>query len=448
MNCAKDVGVCIPEILLPCKKANLNKWSVVACDQYTSQPEYWKKVEELVGNEPSTLHMIFPEVYLEKIDKQEKINAINNKMKEYFTDDILCNDGSFFVLVDRATSHTKSRKGLIIAVDLEKYDYNKGSQSLIRATEQTVVDRLPPRIKIRENAPVELPHIMILIDDRQRTVIEPLAEKTSQFEKIYDFELMMDGGHLKGYKISDSGSISGIIDALGKLASPSDFEAKYKAGSDKGVLLFAVGDGNHSLAAAKGHWENIKKTLPQNEMEDHPARFALVELVNVHDEGLQFEPIHRVVFNVSPDDLLKKIQDYYGAKVSIKQVVDVNSLMSEAKELNKLSNRHVIPYVTSEGQGIIIVEDPELTLEVGTLQAYLDNYVNNNPEVKIDYIHGDETVVSLASKPGCIGFLLPSMKKEDLFKTVIMEGALPRKTFSMGEAEEKRYYLECRKIIK
>ncbi len=448
MKCAKDVGVCIPEILLPCKKANLSKWSVVACDQYTSQPEYWNKVEDLVGDEPSTLHMIFPEVYLEKIDKAKKIDAINNKMKEYFTDNILCNDGSFFVLVDRATSHTKSRKGLIIAVDLEKYDYNKGSQSLIRATEQTVVDRLPPRIKIRENAPVELPHIMILIDDREKTVIEPLAERVSQFEKIYDFELMMNGGHLKGYKICDDKSISGIIDALTKLASPSDFEAKYKAGSDKGVLLFAVGDGNHSLAAAKGHWENIKKTLPQSEIDEHPARFALVELVNVHDEGLQFEPIHRVVFNVSPDDLMKKLQDFYGAKASIKPVVDRNSLISEANELNKLSNHHVIPYVTSDGQGIIVVENPELTLEVGTLQVYLDDYIKNNPEVKIDYIHGNETVISLGSKPNCIGFLLPSMKKEDLYKTVIMEGALPRKTFSMGEAEEKRYYLECRKIIK
>ncbi|MDP4092060.1 MAG: DUF1015 family protein, partial [Bacillota bacterium] len=415
----------------------------------TSQPEYWDKVEKLVGGAPSTLNLIFPEVYLGKIDENKKIEKINSTMKKYLSGGILSAQKTGFVLIDRKTCKVASRKGLIMAVDLEMYDYSKGSQSLIRATEATVVDRLPPRIKIRENASVEIPHIMILIDDEEKTVIEPIAEKKACSEKLYDFELMLGGGHVRGCSITDAEDIESILGALSRLAEPSSFSKRYNV-QNKGVLLFAVGDGNHSLAAAKGHWENVKKSLLPEEIETHPARFALVELVNVHDQGLEFEPIHRVVFNVDPEDLLEKMQKYFKnySGVTLRYFNNPNQMNDEAKKLSNPGKAHLIRFVTSKSQGIIAVEQPKYNLEVGTLQSFLDDYLKSYSTCKIDYIHGDNTVIDLGSRDNSIGFLLPVMKKEDLFKTVILEGVLPRKTFSMGEAEEKRYYLECRKIVK
>jgi hypothetical protein len=306
---------------------------------------------------------------------------------------------------------------------------------LIRATEGTVLDRLPPRIKIRQNAPIELPHIMVLIDDPHKTVIEPLAEKAAQLEKLYDFELMMNGGSIKGYRVSEESDISAIADALAKLAQKEVFSDKYAIDSTRDILLFAVGDGNHSLASAKGHWENLKMCLSPEEQQTNPARYALVELVNVHDEGLAFEPIHRVLFNVDPADIIKEFTAFYGKTGCSGH----NCCCSGA-------NVHSFKYVTATGEGTVAIENPVSNLEVGTLQAFLDSYMKEHPEVKIDYIHGEEVVTKLVSQAGNMGIYLPSMNKTDLFKTVILDGALPRKTFSMGEADEKRFYLECRKI--
>lgn len=452
-NILNKIGVEIPTILLPAKNVEMSKWAVVACDQYTSQPEYWTEVEKLVDGSSSTLKLIFPEVYLEDEGKEERINKINTAMKEYIKQHILVPQKPGFVFIDRKTSNASSRKGLILSIDLEKYEFCEGSQSLIRATEGTVIDRLPPRVKVRENASLELPHIMVLIDDPNKTVIEPIAQKADTLEKLYDFEMMMNGGHIKGYKVDDDELIMSVLTALEKLGSPENFNSKYKLSKDsgKGVLLFAVGDGNHSLASAKVHWQNVKQGLTQEEALSHPARYALVELVNVHDSGLEFEPIHRVVFNINVQKTLDAMMSYYNkgnTNASYKLFENADEFNSYLSSLKKEENKHQIPFVAKDTFGVLAVETPSLTLEVGTLQAFLDEFLKTDMNIKIDYIHGDDVVNALGTKEENIGFFLPPMDKNDLFKTVILDGILPRKTFSMGDAEEKRFYLECRKIVK
>ena len=264
LNKFKKIGVHLPTIMLPAKSVDLYKWAVVACDQYTSQPEYWEEVAALVGDAPSTLHMIFPEVYLGKDAEKERIENIIKSMKKYINEGILESQKPGFIYLDRKTSHTSSRTGLMIALDLEHYDYNRGSQTLIRATEGTVLERIPPRVRIRENAIMELPHIMVLIDDPGKTVIEPLENKLEQFKMVYDTDLMMDGGHVTGYKIDNESVINEIVNALEKLSDEGLFMAKYNVGTDKKPLLFAVGDGNHSLATAKACWEKLKILFQKN----------------------------------------------------------------------------------------------------------------------------------------------------------------------------------------
>ena len=450
------LGVGVPEILLPAKGVDLPTWSVVACDQYTSQREYWAKVEEIVGNLPSTLRLILPEAYLGMDDAQKRIACINETMGRYLQKNILVPQKPGFVYVERTTARNRPRKGLIISVDLEKYSYEPGADALIRATEGTVLERIPPRVKIREGAPLELPHIMLLIDDDEKSVIEPLADNLDKYEKLYDFDLMMGGGHIKGYKIEDDETLSCICRALEKLADTDIFSSKYRLGpangdSGKGVMLFAVGDGNHSLASAKAHWENVKKTLPSRNSGTHPARFALVEVVNVHDGGLDFEPIHRVVFNVDSHVLIEEMVKYYDSlRVFHKTFQARESLKKELIGLDAQKHAHgmhVIAYTSCEGYGFICVENPRHNLAAGTLQSFLDNLEKKNPHIKIDYIHGEDIVEALGRKEGNVGFFLPAMDKRDLFRTVILEGVLPKKTFSMGKAEEKRFYLECRRIV-
>ncbi|NJD03285.1 MAG: DUF1015 domain-containing protein [Ruminiclostridium sp.] len=454
-----NIGVHIPEIMLPAKGSDLCKWAVVACDQYTSQPDYWDDVKKIVGGSPSTLYLTFPEIYLKDDDKDQRIININSAMDKYLSEGILELQKPGFILLDRSTGHAASRKGLIIALDLEKYDYNKGSQTLIRATEGTVLDRIPPRVRIREHAAIELPHIMALIDDPGKTVVEPLFEKTHQYEKVYDFELMKNGGHIKGWKIDNEESLEAIAAALEKLAQPEAFHSKYGAGSDKGVLLFAVGDGNHSLATAKAHWENLKASSGQDIMNTHPARYALVEIVNVHDDGIIFEPIHRVLFGVGGaavlDEFVKCFETEGESSGTVPSACKAEYMLldSEAAIANAVENvrcdksTHAIPFVLEGVYGLLLVKNPAHNLEVGTLQAALDKLAKNHRHMEIDYIHGDREVTELSSRRGNMGFYLPSMDKHDLFKTVILEGVLPRKTFSMGEADEKRFYLECRKIV-
>jgi len=441
-----DIGVNIPNILLPRKGTDLAKWAVVACDQYTSQPEYWESLKTLVGESPSTLNLVFPEVYLESGDSQERIERINAAMETYLEAGILEEQGPGFVLLDRKTSHVDSRKGLVVALDLEKYDYKPGSQSLIRATEGTIEDRLPPRVRIRENAKIELPHIMVLIDDPDRTVIEPLFEK--ERELLYDFDLNSGGGHLKGWRVDSENDISCVLDSLRRLSKPDLFDEKYGV-SDKGVLLFAMGDGNHSLATAKNIWESLKeKADDPSALREHPARYALVELINVHDAGLEFEPIHRVLFSVDVDDLKSKLNAFFdaeGTSVTIESCESLESAREKSKTTVGSGVEHRVVFVSEQGYGLIRLDNPRRNLEVGNLQAFIDSFIEGT-ESTVDYIHGDDVVVDLGSKPGNVGFFLPTLGKSDLFKTVVLDGALPRKTFSMGEADEKRYYLEARRI--
>lgn len=449
MNLENDIiGVKASSLLLPAKSVDLVKWSVVACDQYTSQPEYWAEAAKISNNDPSILNLIYPEVYLNEDPKKKdaRIAAINNAMGAYINSDILVEHEPGFIYVDRKTAHVKSRKGLVLTVDLEKYDFSKGSQSLIRATEKTVVERIPPRLRIREKAPLEASHIMLLIDDPEKTVIEPLAEMMDKIDKLYDFELMLNSGHLAGCKVTDPEQISGIFEALEALADTDSFRKKYGVKADKGVLLFAVGDGNHSLATAKTHWENVKKTLKGEALDRHPARYALVEVVNVHDEGLQFEPIHRVVFNIDPDQMLKAMVNYYdknGMKASYKYF----DAPEDRNKTPKSKSAHVIPFIATGNLGEITVENSKFNLEVATLQDFLDAFLKDHAGSEIDYIHGTDVVEKLGRTQGNIGFFLPAMDKNQLFRTVILDGTLPRKTFSMGEADEKRFYLECRKIV-
>jgi len=437
------VALQVPEILLPNADTDLHKWSVVACDQYTSQPDYWQKVAEISQNNPSTLNTIFPEVFLEDSDGEQRISAINQTMQDYLQQGILKPmDKPGFILIDRKTSQAPSRKGLVVAIDLEDYDYNKGSTSLIRATEGTIVDRLPPRIKVRQDAAIELPHIMVLIDDPENTVIEPLFAQNP--ETLYDFELMMESGHIKGYAIDKPAVLEQISSALEKLADPQLFADKYNA-PGKDVLLYAMGDGNHSLATAKAIWEKLKQDSDnKDDVMNHPARFALVELVNIHDQGLQFEPIHRVVFDIDPTSVLSAMQAHFGGDCSIMRC-DAESEMRDQVANADGENAHVVPFIDPNGYGYITIKNPKFTLELATIQTFLDEYLEKNGG-KVDYIHGDDVVNDLGKQTGNMGFFFPPISKSGLFKTIIFDGALPRKTFSMGEADEKRFYLEARKI--
>lgn len=405
------------DILLP-QNVDMTKWSVVACDQYTSQPQYWDKVKETVGNEPSTLNLIFPEIYLSE-NPAKRIESINNKMNEYRS--IFREYKNSFIYVKRHLCGGKIRRGLIGAVDLEDYSYEKGASSNIRATEGTVKERIPPRVKIRENAPLEFPHIMVLIDDAEKTVIEPLDNICS--EQLYNFDLMQNGGSIEGYIVPKEHNEK-IITAIDKLSDM--FDKKYNV-HGKPTLTFAVGDGNHSLATAKTCWENIKKTLPPQACDNHPARYALVELVNLHDSSLEFEPIHRIMFRVNPEHVYSELFKFYPS----------------ASEKDNGGKKIVCLFGNTKKE--VWIKDDKNNLAAGTLQDFIDAYISQTGG-SVDYIHGSDVTESLSKKSDCIGFLLPAMQKSDLFKTVIVNGTLPRKTFSMGEACDKRYYLEGKKI--
>jgi len=439
----EKIGVQVPKILLPKKGTDMGQWSVIACDQYTSDPTYWRRLEQQTAGAISTLNLVFPEVYLDTADTEQRIAAINQTMEAYLEDGSLEEQPPGFILVDRKTAAVESRKGLIVALDLEQYDYTEGAQSLIRSTEGTILDRLPPRIKVRQNAPIELPHIMVLIDDPQRTVIEPLFNE--KLETVYDFDLLENGGHLKGYRVDQPELITQVATALEKLADPAAYHEKYQV--DGKVMLYAMGDGNHSFATAKAIWRKLKEEAadPADVM-DHPARFALVELVNVHDSGLEFEAIHRVLFNVDCDHLKQQMKSFFagrGTPISLTFCAD----LAEAETIaEKVRRGHAFPVIFGGQFGVCTVAEPEYTLAVATLQVFLNQYLEENPAVRADYIHGNETVTEIGSQPDGAGFYLPAISKHDLFKTIALDGALPRKTFSLGEADEKRFYLECRKI--
>lgn len=411
-------------ILLP-KNVDFSKWSVVACDQFTSQRDYWERAAKTVGDAPSALKLIFPEVYLNDAEPEKRIEKINAEMDKYVNDGIFEEYKNSLFYVERTQSDGKVRHGIIGSVDLEEYNFNKGSQSAIRATEGTIISRIPPRKRVRINAPLELPHILMLIDDREKKIVEDIAAKADSYETLYDFELMEGSGRLKGRLISEQDTKK-VLDELKQLENKAAFEEKYGV-KDKGVLVIAVGDGNHSLATAKACWDEIKQGLSDEEKENHPARFALVELMNIHDEAIEFEPIQRVIFDTDPKKLMDSFMKYY-----------------PSASFTDNGGQH-IRYTYQGNEGTIYVADAPSNLPVGTLQKFLDEYLEKNGG-EIDYIHGDDVVRELTKPENTIGFMVDKMEKNDLFTTVIKDGALPRKTFSMGEAQDKRFYLECKKI--
>lgn len=412
------------DILLPVD-CGLTKWAVVACDQYTSQPEYWERVDQYVGEAPSTLRLILPESKLESDNVEEEIAKINQTMEAYLKEERLRSLDNSLLYIERKLTNGKVRYGLIGKLDLEQYDYSKGSGTPVRATEGTVLERIPPRMRVRRNAPIELPHIMVLIDDPDKNIIEPLHEATSKMSMVYKTTLMERGGQIAGYLL-DKEQTEDVLTKMAALADPDRF-AKYYNAEGYPVLTFAMGDGNHSLATAKACWEELKPTLSEAERETHPARYALIELTNLHDDSLEFEAIHRVLFDVDGEKLLNDyIAAYPGAHLGE-------------------GEGHQVTYILNGKKGVVTVPNPSAQLEVGTLQSFLDTYLKENGG-KIDYIHGEDVTEQLASQPNSIGFILPCMDKDQLFPTVIFDGALPRKTFSMGEAHDKRFYLESRKI--
>ena len=398
-----------PHIYLPRIGVDMSKYAVIACDQYTSNLEYWNSLKEEIGNSVSTFHMIYPEAYLENTDNESYITQINKNIDSYLKNNDLVDIGECFILVERVTTYGVRRLGLVISIDLEDYSYERGSNALIKASEATIVERIPPRLKIRKDAEVELPHVLVLFDDKEKTIVENLYLNRDKLEKVYDFELNKDGGHIRGYKVNNTKE---IIDKFNNLLVKNN-----------NGLLFIVGDGNHSLATAKAHWDNIKKTLSEKERENHPARFALVEANNLYDEGIIFEPIHRVLFNV--DD-------------------------SFIDELRKITNGDYVSFTYSYRRGKEELRmDKNAPKAYKTIQTFLDSYMKEHPQVKIDFIHDEDELISVSNKnPHSIAIAMPALTKDDLFDYIAGDLVLPRKSFSMGHANEKRYYLEAKKIVK
>ena len=395
-----------PHILLPNKENDMHAYAVIACDQFTSQKEYWDELKEMIGDKLSTFHMIYPEAYLENTNGDEYIKKINSNIRDYLDKGLLEDIGESFILVERITDYGVKRLGLVISIDLEEYSYKRGVECSIKASEATIVERIPPRLKIRKDAPIELPHTLLLFNDPNKTIIEPLYNNRKSLECVYDFDLNQKGGHIRGYKITNTKEIIGKFNLLQK---------------ENDGLLFVVGDGNHSLATAKAHWENIKQGLNEEEQKNHPARYALVEANNVYDDGILFEPIHRILFNCNLDFI-------NGLKNVCKgtSITRVHMKNSEDVYLN-------IPKNAAETYQII--------------QQYIDDYLTKNKETKVDFIHDESSLIEIADKnPNSVAIVMPSLGKGDIFEFVAQDKVLPRKSFSMGHASEKRYYLEAKKI--
>jgi len=390
-----------PKILLPINSIDKEKWAVIACDQFTSEPEYWDKLKAYVDNVPSTYHLILPEAYLDN-DTKHKVDRVNYNMDLYLRNHLF-EEHEVMILVERQTPYVKRRLGLVLAIDLDEYEYQLGKKGRIAATEETVPERIPPRVKIRQNAPIELPHVIVLLDDDNQNIIKNLYKNRNNLTKIYDFKLNMNGGYIKGYEIKNTKPIIEAIESL-----PNE-------------LNLIVGDGNHSLASAKVCWERIKKDLNEEEKKNHPARHALVELISLYDEGLTFEPIHRVLFNTD---------------MSLIKVLE-NRLHGEG-ELDI--------YFNNEIHKIAIPKNPFIAIK--EIQEVIDDYLRRNKFVEIDFVHGIDSLKKIVkTNDDCMGITMPTLEREKLLPYIRENGVLPRKSFSLGEAEEKRYYLEGKKIL-
>ena len=405
------------DILFP-RVESMEKWAVIACDQFTSDPAYWERVRKNAEGAPSTINLILPEAELGTEKEAEHTALINETMARHIRNDIFTTYENALVYIERILENGTVRKGLVGMVDLNAYDYSTGSTSAIRATERTVVERIPPRMRVRRDAPIELPHILMLADDHDKVLIEPIAEQKAELKELYDFELMEGGNRIRGWLVQ--GAAAEAFNA--RLTEYTATVGKKYEDLEGVPMVFAVGDGNHSLATAKSCYEELKANNPDRDLSMHPARFALVELENIHDEAQVFEPIHRVIVKCDPKALLAALE----------------------KEACAEGGFEVKWYIGKES-GTVSLDKAKSQLAVGVLQGFLDEYLKVN-EGEIDYIHDDDALIALADQENAIGFLLPAMEKSQLFRGVIADGILPRKTFSMGHSREKRYYLEGRKI--
>lgn len=409
------------DFLLPAEPCDWSRYAVIACDQFTSQKDYWIAAEQAVGGAPSTLRLICPEIYLKDRDLDRRIKEIQLTMRDYLGQGLFADYPDSYFYVRRTLPNGLVRQGVVGAVDLEAYDFAQDSKAAIRASERTIVERIPPRARIRKEAELELGHILLLADDPEQTLIEPLAAATAPNDPTYDFKLMLGSGHLTGYRLTESQKHN-------LEAALADYADAAEARCPEAPLLFAVGDGNHSLATAKAHWEALKPALSAKEQQVHPARFAMVELLNLYDETLEFEAIHRVLFQVDPNDLWETLTQ----KLCIVP--------------GHLPGEQHFSVVQKGKQTDWTVLKPPHSRAVGTLQRFLEDYLAEHPSVSIDYIHGDDAVFDLCANPQNFGFLLPVIQKEELFPSILQNGSLPLKSFSIGEAKDKRFYLEARKI--
>lgn len=436
MNTLTKYGIHTPKILLPKEKNGLTNWSVIACDQYTQDRDYWKKVGENTQGKPSSLNIILPEVYLNDKDKPSRIEHIRKSMKEYIDSDVFSKALESMIYIERKTGYGRIRKGLVTAIDLETYEWKPFSKALIRATEATIVDRIPPRMEIRRGAPLETPHIMLLVNDPDKLLIESLGSslKEKNTPPLYDTDLMMNSGHITGWQAKTPDELTLIQTALENIA-------KANTKKDGSVFMFAVGDGNHSLATAKAVWDEYKK---EHGVTDHSSRYALIEIVNIYDEGLTFEPIHRVLFGIQPQKILNYCTKELGG--TIKQYSSEKELK---EQIEKSKAFFGFVYEENGKTNYSCLETSITELAVSRLQPVLDTFLDSHKTEKteIDYIHGSEEVFRLGGKNGAVSILLPPIAKDSFFTTIGSSGPLPRKSFSMGEASEKRFYMECRRLF-
>lgn len=428
-----------PHLLLPRTGIDLQRWSVIACDQYTSDRGYWERVAGQVGDAPSTLHLILPEVFLASADKSERIARIQATMRRYLAEGLL-RDHAGAVLVERSLPDGRMRRGLMLELDLEHYDHAPTSTSLIRPTEGTIVERIAPRVEVRQGAELELPHILVLIDDPQRTVIEPLAAQRARLKPLYDTPLMQGGGRVAGLAL-DANAQAQLLQALQALGDGAGFAARHGLPPDTPPMLFAMGDGNHSLATAKACWERIKATAGP----DHPARWALVEVENIHDAALEFSPIHRLLVGVA-GEIRQALVAHFGARVRIVDQPDAAAMRAALAALPR--SEHAAGLVQPGGRHalVVVADAPAAQLDVATFQGFVDALLAQGGAREVDYVHGDDALAQLAGAEGNAGLHLATLGKSELIGRVARHGPLPRKSFSMGEADEKRFYLEARRI--
>lgn len=410
------------EVLLP-DGCDMGKWSVVACDQFSSQPEYWDSLDKSVGDAPSTLRLMLPEAYLETKDQFEQAELINTKMREYLDAGVFRVLPDSYVYVERTLAGGAVRRGLVGVLDLEAYDYSQGSRSPIRATEGTIESRLPPRVRVRRSAPLEMPHVMVFVDDTEDRLLAPLARRSGVLPKLYDFALSCGGGYIRGWQVT--GTETEAVDAaIARLCDAQTLSEKY---GDAAPAVFAMGDGNHSLATAKKCWEELKSTLSESEYLTHPARFSLVELVNIHDESISFEPIHRVMFDTDTDGIISEAKAFW------------------AQRSTSSDGEHKIKLVCGTEEAELYVRGLTIGELIGAAEEFCQSHVSNRGG-RVDYIHNDDTAEGMGRRENCAAILLPKLEKGELFPSIIHSGPFPKKSFSIGHAEDKRYYLECRKI--